>query len=92
MPTGSLDGYRTYLRTYGVTGLKDELNRVAMLSQRSRSVHDLNGDGKADIVWRHIVSGHVAVWLLDGETVRAGAVVAQAGDLNWQFQQNLTAR
>ena len=34
---------------------------------------DFNGDGKADILWRH-TSGSVAVWLMDGATFLSGGV------------------
>src|SRR5438270_11863744 len=30
------------------------------------AARDLDGDGKADLVWRHTVTGQVAVWLLNG--------------------------
>jgi hypothetical protein len=47
-------------------------------------VGDVNGDGRADIVWRH-ASGTVAVWLLDGPSVvGSGAVGGAAND--WQIQ------
>ena len=34
----------------------------------STATHDLNGDGKSDIVWRD-TSGNTAVWLMNGTTV-----------------------
>ena len=51
---------------------------------------DVNGDGKADVLWRH-TSGTVAVWLLNGSTiigsgvpgsVSPGWTVAGVGDFN----------
>jgi hypothetical protein len=30
---------------------------------------DLNGDGKADIIWRNVKTGDVAVWLMDGGVI-----------------------
>jgi 6-phosphogluconolactonase (cycloisomerase 2 family) len=33
---------------------------------------DFNGDGRADILWRHGVSGQNAVWFLDGPRLRGG--------------------
>ncbi|PYR35369.1 MAG: hypothetical protein DMF90_13885 [Acidobacteria bacterium] len=37
------------------------------------AVGDLDGDGKADLVWRHAQTGDVAVWLMNGVTVKTGA-------------------
>ena len=33
-----------------------------------RVPHDLNSDGKADILWRNTVTGQFCVWLMDGTT------------------------
>jgi hypothetical protein len=30
---------------------------------------DMNGDGKADLIWQHITAGWLAVWYMDGPTV-----------------------
>ncbi len=48
-------------------------------------VRDLDGDGKADLVWRHSQTGDVAVWLMDGATVKKGPVVASGVPLAWQI-------
>ena len=45
----------------------------------------MNGDGKADLVWRHATTGDVAVWLLNGTTIAGAGVVAQVPDLLWQI-------
>jgi len=34
-------------------------------------VGDLDGDGKADLVWRNNHSGDVAEWLMDGATLKS---------------------
>ncbi|MEY5032704.1 MAG: hypothetical protein RL354_1735 [Planctomycetota bacterium] len=39
---------------------------------------DLNGDGKADVVWRHQAAGTVTAWLMNG-TQRASGGVLHAG-------------
>ncbi|WNM64052.1 Ig-like domain-containing protein [Candidatus Nitrospira neomarina] len=53
--------------------------------------HDLNGDGKADLVWRNTKTGHVAGWLLNGTSVADSGFLGQlptewdlkgVGDLN----------
>jgi hypothetical protein len=47
-----------------VVGLGGTVHRFASQA----TVYDLNGDGKADILWRH-TSGSIAAWLLDGTSV-----------------------
>ena len=52
----------------------------------NRSVsNDVDGDGKTDLVWHHSSTGMVAVWLMDGATLRQGRVVATLPDLGWQI-------
>ena len=47
---------------------------------------DLDGDGKADLVWRGMQTGDVAVWLMNGVTVKQAPVVAAGVPLTWQIQ------
>jgi hypothetical protein len=42
-------------------------------------IADLNGDGKADIVWRRVTDGSVAVWLMDGPSVLSAAGIGVVG-------------
>ena len=46
---------------------------------------DVNGDGKADLVWRHASTGQVTVWLMNGATIAGSGMVAQVTDLDWQL-------
>jgi hypothetical protein len=46
---------------------------------------DVDGDGKADFVWRHAPSGDLAVWLMNGLGVKASAVIASGIPLSWQI-------
>ena len=46
---------------------------------------DTNHDGKADLVWRHSQTGDVAVWLMDGVTIKQGPVVGAGVPLAWQI-------
>lgn len=45
---------------------------------------DLNGDGKADIVWRNAKTGGVAVWLMNGGTVASSDFLDYVS-LDWQI-------
>ena len=64
-------------------------------------IGDLNGDNKADIVWRHRGTGGVAVWLMDGLTIGPSGVpgsapkswvIAGIGDLNDDDKADLVWR
>jgi hypothetical protein len=50
-------------------------------------VGDLDGDGKADLIWRHSQTGDVSAWLMDGATVKQAPVVAPGVPLAWQIQR-----
>jgi hypothetical protein len=42
---------------------------------------DFDGDGKDDIVWGNVCTGETAIWLMDGLTMKAGAIVV--ADPSW---------
>jgi len=48
---------------------------------------DLDGDGHADIVWRHRVNGDQAVWLMNGANVVSTRMLSipQLADQNWSI-------
>ena len=48
-------------------------------------VGDIDGDGKADLVWRNTQTGDVAIWLMAGLTVRLSTVVSTGVPLAWQL-------
>jgi hypothetical protein len=49
---------------------------------------DINGDGKADIVWQNQATGGLAAWLLDGPVAygQASLSIAKLADLNWKIR------
>jgi FG-GAP-like repeat len=55
------------------------------LSFSSRPLADTDGDGKVDIVLRHIQAGDVEVWLMNGTTIARSAGIAQVSDFGWQI-------
>ena len=49
-------------------------------------IRDFDGDGKADILWRHQVSGRVYLWFMDGVTRRSeSGSLPTVGDLRWMI-------
>jgi hypothetical protein len=62
-------------------------DRIADTNWRPVATGDFNGDGKRDIVWRHLTQGHIGVWFMDG--VRTLAAVSgtpdRVVDNNWRI-------
>ena len=48
-------------------------------------IMDFDGDGKADILWRHAGTGEAALWLMSGETISSSAYLPTISDMNWQI-------
>ncbi len=46
---------------------------------------DLDGDGKADLIWRNSRSGDVAEWLMNGAAVKSWCAFYSALPLDWQI-------
>jgi len=55
------------------------------LTPANTTVTDLDGDSKADLVWRNTTTGDLAIWLMDGLTLKQGKVIAARKDLAWQI-------
>ena len=53
---------------------------------RIKRIADFDGDGNADILWRHATSGEVAQWKLDGATLRSNRPFARVDDLDWKIR------
>ncbi|MBI5606907.1 MAG: FG-GAP repeat protein [Deltaproteobacteria bacterium] len=44
---------------------------------------DFNGNGKADIFWRHVNSGENVIWFMNGTSIDYVRFSGAVGDLNW---------
>jgi hypothetical protein len=65
------------------------ISTIADLKWRIVGVADFNGDGKADLLWRHGVPGESAtgassVWLMSGATLTKARNLGTVADLNWR--------
>ena len=54
---------------------------------RIRAAADLDGDGRADLIWQHEGTGHLAMWRMSGLTVLEGVPLQpeQVADLGWKI-------
>jgi len=62
------------------------VTQVPDLGWHIAGIGDVDGDGRADLVWHHASSGQVVVWLMQGAQIRQVGSVAQVPDLGWQIQ------
>ncbi|HZH44641.1 MAG TPA: FG-GAP-like repeat-containing protein [Lysobacter sp.] len=60
------------------------VDTVADTRWRIHAAQDFDGDGRADVYWRHEDSGEVYLWRMNGAAVAAVAFVHKEPDLAWQ--------
>jgi VCBS repeat protein len=60
---------------------------VADQSWRIAGIGDFDGDGKADVLWRHAASGQNYIYFMDGITIKPSeGFIRTVADLNWQVK------
>jgi len=80
---------QNYLYPMNGTGIKPGegfLRTVADPNWKVAGVSDVDGDGKADIVWRNSSSGQNYLYLMDGTAIKpTEGYLRTVADLNWQI-------
>jgi hypothetical protein len=65
------------------------IRTVPDLNWRVELAADFDGNGMADILWRHGVTGQNYIWTMDGTTVTANeGFIRTVADLNWDVQSS----
>jgi len=57
----------------------------APLSWTMAEVRDVDGDSKADLVWRNNTNGMVAIWLMNGLTITSVGFPGSSST-DWEIQ------
>jgi hypothetical protein len=62
------------------------VSNFQFLSNNRGVSNDVDGDGKADLVWHHRTLGQVYVWLMNGLTAQNGGSPGTVPNLSWEIQ------
>jgi uncharacterized repeat protein (TIGR01451 family) len=78
---------RVALRWYGLSDESDDDFYIVAPAPPAKPL-DLDGDGKADILWRHQQTGELYAWFLDGRAVMDGSYLTPPAftDTSWQIR------
>lgn len=62
------------------------INQMPDRTWKIRGVGDVDGDGRADLIWQNTTTGGLGVWLLNGATVtlQRNLSIPQVSDVHWQ--------
>ena len=70
-----------------VSALSVTPDRVGDVNWRPMATGDFNGDGKRDIVWRHLTQGTIGIWFMDGVRLitALNPTIERVVDANWRI-------
>jgi hypothetical protein len=84
--TGSLAAW--FLDGFAISGAASLSAGVASdLNWQIAGAGDINGDGRADVIWQHSATGRLAAWLMNGSRVVATSFLSTyVADLAWKVR------
>jgi hypothetical protein len=64
------------------------ISSVSDLNWNIAGAGDVNGDGKADIIWQNQADGALVAWLMNGATVTGASAlsIGAVADLTWKVR------
>ena len=83
MSTGEV--YVWFMNGNAVLGTSAYLPTIADQNWQIAGVADVNGDGKADLVWRNNATGENYYWLMNGIAILTQGYLPTVADLNWKL-------
>jgi hypothetical protein len=69
----------------GVSFRTDQADVMVSPCDNSVVRKDINGDGKADILWRNHADGRNALWTMDGMSIADISLIYKVDDQNWKI-------
>lgn len=78
------------LRVWSMNGSTVTSNKAVAMGSFKLAKHalvttgDINGDGKADIVWRRVSDGDVRGWAMNGSTIEQSSLIANDYSKTWE--------
>jgi hypothetical protein len=75
-------------RTGSISGSYLQPSRSGDMRWQIRGLNDLDGDGRPDILWRHLGTGDIHIWLMNGAVRVSTATLtpASVADTRWRIQ------
>ncbi|NLI80363.1 MAG: hypothetical protein GX443_01570 [Deltaproteobacteria bacterium] len=69
-------------------GLPIQVSPLPEPTWQIQAAADFNGDGKTDILWQHLPTGLLHVWIMDGLTAKSSSCLSpdRVTDTQWQIQ------
>jgi hypothetical protein len=76
-----------YVRVQGGSPSTTGVYTLTSALSPASSGSDFDADRKADLLWRHAVTGDNAIWLMDWTDVKTGSFITPVPDTGWEVRQ-----